>query len=305
MAILKYKLPPIKGLAPKLNYQYRPEYIEDCENILISDDGVCRQINGVPRTFSTLDETAQIFNTKSETLVCIDDTIYSYDGSTLTQELTSIATGERWSCADFGFFVVLTNGTVNVVRNINTDAYAVDTTPIMPVCMAICAHRGRLIGVGSINYSSSDWLDISAATYPMPGDAVDYIYNNFVIWSKINDLTFQKNGTPDRTNLSGYMPVEFSGRLLRVEPLKDKIIVYGENGIAALQLAGTGYGQTTIHTTGIKGLYSVCVNGVADGITEHYFVDKNGNFCRINSNASVDILGYKNLFGSATEPKFE
>jgi hypothetical protein len=115
-----------------------------------------------------------------------------------------------------------------------------------------------------------------------------------VAWSKINELKFQETGTPDISNQSGWIMIEFPNEMLRVEPLKQHIIVYGESGVAALTLAGErGYGQTTLHHIGIKDAGSVCLNGYADGATVHYFIDYIGDLYTIDANLKVTKLGYK------------
>ena len=125
-------------------------------------------------------------------------------------------------------------------------------------------------------------------------------YPVFIEWSKVNEQTFQNTTTTDISNLSGYMPMEYSEDLLRAEPLKQHIIIYGKNGVSALTLAGIrGYGMTTLHHTGIKDVGSVCLNGFADGSTAHYFIDTSGELYVIDASLTVTRIGYKEIFSAA------
>jgi hypothetical protein len=110
--------------------------------------------------------------------------------------------------------------------------------------------------------------------------------NSFAKWSKISELKFQSTATTDISNLSGYMPMEYPGELLRAEPLKQHVIYYGENGVSALTLAGTTYGMTTLHHAGVKDVGAVCLNGFADGTTAHYFIDTSGDLYIIDAGTS-------------------
>jgi hypothetical protein len=289
----KLKLPALKGLRPKEEFLYESSFLSDCNNVYLSETGLF-EAGKFTRTFN-INESAQIFKTRIGIFVATPTALYSYADETLSL-LFSVQDNGRWSYADFGVYIALTNGKVNLVRNVKSGSFVVNNDTF-PVANAICDHRGRLIILSSKSYAV-ETLGISG--YALPGvDNNKHIHNNFVGWSVINELKFQSPNDPDRTNLSGYMPMEFSGKLLRVEPLKNHFIVYGENGIAALTLAGTrGYGLTTLHQTGIKAAGAVCVNGEGDGATRHYFIDTAGDLYTLDANLSLTKLWYREFLGN-------
>lgn len=345
----KFKLPVFKGLRPRDELLYNLEYLEASENLYFNENGIF-EAEKFERTEFGLDEHAQVFVTRVGVFVILlavdpddEDYLYSWSGSSLTLLLSTPGAYSNytklWSCADFGNYVLFSNGNSIWVRNISTGAFTeVNTT--FPLSRWICAHRGRLILASPVTTT----FGITVGNEP----------KNLVAWSTIGNLRFQINpsevtgsdsniytcikdhtsvagmggdrpvtgenfanfwallgstggtwvaGTAyksvDETNMAGYMPLEYSGNLLRVEPLKEHVIVYGDGGISALTLAGkAGYAMTTIHTTGIKDMGAVCVNGIQDGITAHYFIDKTGDLYIVDASLQVTKLGYKEFFNA-------
>jgi len=160
-----------KGLRPKIEMDHDPEYLSLATNIYLSKDG-CFNAEKFTRTFA-LDEHAQIFPTYKGVFVLTGSALYSYIAPTLTPLLTGLSIGGLWSCADFGEYVLFTNGSVNLIRNPTTGVFATDSGVVFPLATSICAHRGRLILGGPKNY-------------PYAGDA----NTNWVAWSDINNLDF-------------------------------------------------------------------------------------------------------------------
>lgn len=296
------KLPIPKGLRPESDLIYDLQYLEDCQNLYLNKNGVFEAEKFTRTTFSGSDPgnvSVQVFQSANTASVgagysyvvslVLDpatDTVYGLgDSDTLSSLLGSIPDENRtnrWSCADFGRYAIMTNGAQTLVRNISTGAFAINNS-LIPTCNAICAHRGRLILASP---QGEPYTPVAGAS-------------NMIAWSKINDLTFQEVGTPDISNLSGWMPMEYPGETLRVEPLKNHIVVYSENGISVLTLAGQrGYGMTTIHPVGIKDAGSVCLNGNADGTTLQYFIDVTGDLFMIDASLQVTKLGYKEHFAA-------
>jgi hypothetical protein len=189
--------------------------------------------------------------------------------------------------ADFGEYLLFANGKINLIRNPTTGVFSTDDGTIFPLAKSICEHRGRLILGGPKNY---------------PESGKDY--SNWVAWSDINNLAFIKTTDLDqaRQNLSGYMPMPWEGNVLKVEPLNDKVIVYGDNGITALvlrslDLASSTYGQEDVHDVGLKWQGSMTTNGKKDGKTIHYFVDATGWLYELGDDLQPKRLGYKEFLG--------
>lgn len=270
-----------KGLRPLEESPRNGSYLTAISNGRVTEGGIVGADKYI-RTFA-LNESAQIFSTYKSTFVLTLDTIYSYDGSALTQLLTGIVPGLMWSIADFGEYVLFTNGNVNLIRNITTGAFTVDDGTVFPVARCICAHRGRLILGGPKNY-------------PEVGED----YSNWVAWSDINELNFVSPTElgQARRNLSGYMPMLWGGDILNIMPLNDKIIVYGDNGITAMLLATaegapSTYGQVPIPETGILSAEALTTNGEKDEGSIQYFINTVGWLCKIDNNLKVERLGYK------------
>jgi hypothetical protein len=277
----------LKGLRPKSELLYNNSFLADCDNVYLSDIGIF-EAESFTRTFS-LDEDAQIFQTRIGIFVATATVIYEYVDSSLDTRFIATTDNGLWSCADFGYYLIFANGVDNVIRTPD-GSFNVDNDTI-PVANWVCTHRGRLHLAASSDYASRV-LEIMGAQ--LSGlDSDKYIHNNFGIWTKVGELKFQSYKDVDRTNTSGYMPMEYSGKLLRCEPLKNHVIYYGENGISALTLAGNNYAMTTLHTTGIMDSGSVCVNGVHDGITAHYFVDADGYLYVIDATLEMTKLWYQ------------
>lgn len=289
------KLPVAQGLRPESDLIYDPQYQEECQNLYLNKNGVfeAEKFTRVTYTGTDLDGiSAQVFVTLSGAFVATlktsgTDTIYSLSGAALTSEVGSLTysnRGEIWSCADFGAYLIFANINNIVVRDVVTENFSKNNA-LFPLSNAICAHRGRLILIGA-----------DTATF---GGGADSGMGKPVVWSRINDLTLQVTGTPDISNESGWMHLEHFGEPLRGFPLRQHIIVYGENGVSAYTLAGPlGYGMTTIHPLGIKDAGSVCVNGYADGITAHYFIDVTGDMFMVDASLKVTKIGYKEHFAA-------
>lgn len=197
--------------------------------------------------------------------------------------LTGLTLGGMWSHADFGDYLLFTNGEVNLIRDPTTGIFSTDNGTIFPLAKCICAHRGRLILGGPKNY-------------PDKGE----IYSNWVAWSDIGNLAFVKSTDLDqvRQNLSGYMPMKWQGNVLRMATMDDKVIVYGDNGITALalasvELAASTYGQRDVYPSGIRGQGAMTTNGKEDEGTIHYFVDQTGWLCTLSNDLKVVRLGYE------------
>ena len=161
-----------KGLRPLEESPRNGMFMTAVENARVTEGGLAGA-DKLTRTAFGLNETAQIFTAYTGVYVLTDDTLYSWSAPTLTQLLTGLATGGEWSMADFGSYVLFTNGSVNLIRDPITGTFASDAGVIFPLAISLCAHRGRLILGGPANYPNSE--DINT---------------NWVAWSDINNLDF-------------------------------------------------------------------------------------------------------------------
>lgn len=90
----------------------------------------------------------QLFHLRRMTLVASLDAIYEYKNGTLTLLCNAVA-GSTWSCADFGEYIILTNGSSLIERNPQTGIFAEYIDCKIPPCLCIAEINSQLI-VGGI-----------------------------------------------------------------------------------------------------------------------------------------------------------
>jgi hypothetical protein len=120
-------------------------------------DGVLQALEELPTPISVTGEVwpyPQVFHLMLRTLVCASTAIYEYEGGSLTLMLGGISEGATWSVADFGEYIVLSNGQVIVERDPQSGAYAIQTSGAIPVGICVCNLNGQLI-VGAPDVSVS------------------------------------------------------------------------------------------------------------------------------------------------------
>lgn len=90
----------------------------------------------------------QLFHLRRMTLVCTLDAIYELKGATLTKLCDAVA-GSTWSCADFGEYIILTNGNSLIERSPQTGVFAEYADCKIPPCLCVCEVNSQLL-VGGI-----------------------------------------------------------------------------------------------------------------------------------------------------------
>jgi len=104
---------------------------------------------------------------------------------------------------------------------------------------------------------------------------------NWIKWSNIGSLDF----TIWKDNIAGEHPLDWKGWVYAIKKLRDKIVVYGENGVSLLTPVGPAYGLNTIYRIGLKGKHAVTGDD-----TKHFFIDRDGKLIKLTD--SIDILDY-------------
>lgn len=92
----------------------------------------------------------QIFEGSLFTIVCTATVIYELHGTTLVAKLSGLTSGLRWSCVDFGTYMLFTNGKVVVTRDSESGVYAILTAGSVPTGTSMCTVGGQVI-VGAYN----------------------------------------------------------------------------------------------------------------------------------------------------------
>jgi hypothetical protein len=81
-------------------------------------------------------------------IVCGLKKIYEWVGGALSLKYTAAAAGGTWSAIESGDYIYLTNGSIAVVRDAGSKAYALSST--LPHATAACNFNGQVI-IGAPN----------------------------------------------------------------------------------------------------------------------------------------------------------
>lgn len=236
----------------------------------------------------------------------------------------SITGGGAWHYVDLGKAWFLFNG-VDTVMKPNLQPYTQEQNVVLAddsiTIGTGCYHRGRIVtgGFNENNFWSDDWQAVFYRwKYEFEKEVqLNFdIGSNYVLWSSIGGGDFplwlwypnlaiyghlQAGGSDIyghedpylnqviQRNEFGFMPTHWEGEVLAVHPLRDKVIVYGDHGIAALTLAGTTYGYTALKNFGVA-----CRGAVAVSEDVHIFIDGDGNLWALSSDLQMQKLGYRN-----------
>lgn len=183
-----------------------------------------------------------------------------------------------------------------------------------------CMFKGRsmLGGFDPDTYWSEDWKSIfDSFRMDFTRDLVDLDApgTNFVSWSTIGggDLLdlFDANiavttpfGDDEAMNLqtsmlmekwkrneAGIAPMPFNGTVLRMAPLGEGVIVYGDNGIAVMRPVTNVFPTFSIKQIAEFGILGRDAVGVS--LNGHLFVASSGELYTIDTDFNIKILGYE------------
>ena len=110
-----------KGLRPLEESPRNGNYLTAVSNGRVTEGGLVGA-DKYTRAFA-LNERAQVFSSYKGIFVLTEDTLYKAINGALSQVATGLPIGGLWSCADFGNFLVFTNGEVNLVKNPTSDVF--------------------------------------------------------------------------------------------------------------------------------------------------------------------------------------
>ena len=207
----------------------------------------------------------QMFLLRELRIMATETAIYECDSSwSPTIKLSGLVAGDVWQVADFGDYVLMTNGSQVISRNVTTGVWDDDATSAsIPEMATLCNFRGQIVG-GNI----SGWEDCDV---------------NYVAWSDIGSAEFY----PGLRNEAGYAPMSWNGAVLRVMELGDLVVVYGENGISLLKPAQQFMAIKELDLPGIP------VAGAVGGSNRgHVFVDYSGELWMLGPDGKPKNLGY-------------
>jgi hypothetical protein len=183
-------------------------------------------------------------------------------------ELT-FGVGTLLEVADFGSYIMMTNGAAIIYRNIagsSWNLHAGNTT--VPLMKTICNFKGQIIGGGIL----SDWHSCD---------------ETFYVWSRIGEANFY----PTLRNQEGFRKCPYGGNVQHVRRLNDVVIGYSSKGITQLFPVNepvVSFGFKELSDSGIVN------QGALDGsIQQQIYVDENYRVQKITSEG-IKELGYKN-----------
>ena len=207
----------------------------------------------------------QMFLLRELRLMATETAIYECDSDWVPAiKLSGLVAGGVWQVADFGDYLLMTNGSQVVSRNGATGVWDDDaTSSSIPDMATVCNFRGQIIG-GNI----SGWEDCDV---------------NYVAWSDIGSAEFY----PGLRNEAGYAPMSWNGQVLRVLELGDMVVVYGENGVSLLKPAKQYMGIKELDLPGIP-----TAGAVGGSNRAHLFVDYSGELWLLGSDGKPKNLGY-------------
>jgi hypothetical protein len=173
----------------------------------------------------------------------------------------------------------------------------VDTTNLITTGCAV-REQGRFLLAGfnpGDSYGIWSTLPSNAVLWSSIGmeELADYFFGS-VTTDNVMDL-FEKR------NDAGYMVMPFQGPILAIKRLREAVMVYGENGVAALKPyyseEGNGYGIVSVLDQGI--LSRSAVGGDKE---EHLWIDPSGYLWKIGNDLRPMPQDYQHLMDGSYNP---
>ena len=139
-----------KGLRPSKRMPRNSGFLVKCKGA-IGRDGVLQVFEELIRiataTITDAFPYPQIFVFTNLIIVCSSTKIYEWVGGSLVEKLI-VTAGSTWSAIDLYDFIYMSNGTVAVIRNPESNVYSI--TSDQPKAMAICNFNGQIL-IGAPN----------------------------------------------------------------------------------------------------------------------------------------------------------
>lgn len=217
----------------------------------------------------------QLFGGVGSTHLATKTAIYLVNSNwSITEKLASITTGEIWDWADYGSYILGTNGSALVQYASSAWSTFASATDI-PRVSTLCDFKGQLIG-GNVK---TTWYGCGT---------------NSLIWSELGNAKF----TPTELNTAGFRNISWAGDVLRVKRLGDLVMVYGSQGIGVLVPV-----SDPVVTFGLKEILNVGIaskGAVGGDEHSHVFVDEEGWLWRVDEGQGPKRLGYQEFFSAMT-----
>jgi hypothetical protein len=164
---------------------------------------------------------------------------------------------------------------------------------------------GGTLVAGNLSISTSGYYgfllsDCSAnLTITLTGTGFTGVAGNINTYRIDQDIDTLAVNELIKTNARGFMPMNWDGNIVRVEPLEDAVIVYGTKNITALIPREETFERKEIAQFGVIGR-----SAVSGGFNSHLFIDSYGRAQILNNQLQVIEIDRRELFDIAiTENK--
>lgn len=268
------------GLIPEDKFKRNMPGLTDAYNCKVGKVGI-EEYTAITNPFVGLPAASwpypQVFKTWDGTYVATETAIYKANYSYVcTSMISSLPAGNLWNMVDFMIYQVWTNGVCTVVRDTETGEFS--KYPMSFPIETMCNYNGQLI----------------AANF---GDDK----NNWVAWGGIGKIELENLlSKEDRSNTTGFMPMNFRGDIYTVKKLGDKIMVYGSQGISAIK-PGSVRPYKTMAQFGREDLFNFGIAGkgaVGGNDKLQVFVDNFGYLHAIDAAGKHNRLGYSTFMAN-------
>lgn len=289
---------PIKlvGLSPEPVVKVNSDYSSECIDMVAYGDRleVLSKLD-IPASIAALNCSfpyPQLFCLAKIRLVCTATAIYEWlSNGSLQLKISGLAQGKTWKIADFGKYLLLTNGVTKVKRDPDTGDFSVDVSDIIPQAEDYHNFNGQIIATGiedtwvSTTQESVTYPDLNVKTFEV------HMYDNrtFVqeIDSDIQVIEEDVEDVPLTAVAQGYIPPADAGPTVAGYTLSAAIAAPAGYTLASLGTPSFDYKQGTL-------LVGTLFNKVADGKTHYSSGYGSGVISAYYTPITSDTTGFKN-----------
>lgn len=195
--------------------------------------------------------------------------VYEVSGGWALTERATVTEYDTWHIADFGDYMLLTNGETVLARSPATGLLSAQVgSTSFPLFRTVCNFKGQIIA-GNIQGA---WNGCGAGS---------------VAWSRIGSANF----TVDKENVAGFRHMPGPCTVLKVLPLDTGIVVYTNRGVWGLRpIAEPAVGFALVDITDHECAGRDAAAGDGKG---HVFIDSLGDLWAIGADFKAEYLGYK------------
>jgi hypothetical protein len=200
--------------------------------------------------------------------------VYEVSGTWTLIARATVTEYDTWHIADFGDYMLLTNGETVLARSPATGLLSAQTgSTSFPLFRTVCNFKGQIIA-GNIQGA---WNGCGAGS---------------VAWSRIGSANF----TIDKENVAGFLHLPRPCTVFKVLPLDTGVVVYTNRGVWGLRPVSepaVGFALINISDHECAGRDAAAGDGKG-----HVFLDSLGDLWAIGTDMKAEYLGYKEFLTS-------